>query len=263
MAHDERGQAADGGSHARRYSEEEVEAIFAEATRAVQSTTPARSEGHGLTLADLHEIGREIGVDANAITRAATALEVGGQPQPRRRYLGFPIGVGRTVELPGPLSDREWERLVADLRETFRARGNVRTEGSLREWWNGNLHALVEPTGTGERLRMRTVSSRVRAAVTMGVGGLVTGIVFTVVLALTGDVLWSEAALIFGVLGAIGVWGLGFGAIESFRWSRERERQMEDIGHRAVALAAESGSGSAAVTPPGPDGGPGGMLPPG
>jgi hypothetical protein len=71
------------------------------------------------------------------------------------RAAGLPIGVGRTVELDRPRSDSDWERLVADLRETFEARGMVRYDGPFRQWTNGNLQALIEPTPSGHRLRWK------------------------------------------------------------------------------------------------------------
>ena len=77
--------------------------------------------------------------------------------QPTRKLLGLPLGVAQTVEFDRKLTDQEWERIVADLRETFEAPGVVRQQGSLRQWTNGNLQALLEPTATGQRLRMRTV----------------------------------------------------------------------------------------------------------
>ncbi len=236
---DERSEGTAAGPPApRRYSDDEVESIFAEATRSVQPAAPRRTEAEGLTLADLHEIGREIGVDEAAITHAAAALEVRGEPQPRRRFLGFPVGVGRTADLPGPLSDREWERLVVDLRDTFNARGNLRREGSLREWWNGNLHALVEPTPTGQRIRLRTTSSRIQSLLTVGIASFAIAFMVGAILLLTGQATLTEILPGLGILLGVGVWGVGFGAFESFRWAPLRERQMKEIASRAADLAA-------------------------
>ena len=60
----------------------------------------------------------------------------------------MPVGVSRTVTSAGNFTEREWERLVVDLRETFDAKGAVKREGSFRQWTNGNLQALVEPTAS-------------------------------------------------------------------------------------------------------------------
>jgi len=54
------------------------------------------------------------------------------------------------------LTDAEWERLVADLRRTFDAKGKVEVQGRLRSWTNGSLQLHVEPEDSGYTVRMRT-----------------------------------------------------------------------------------------------------------
>ncbi len=137
----------------RRYSEEEVATIFANAARPAESAPRRIGPSSGMTLSELQDIGREVGLSEADVTRAAAALDA--RPSVgTRRYFGVPIAVARTVELPRGLSDSEWEQLVVDLRTTFRARGHLSTHGSLREWWNGNLRAMVEPTETAYQLRL-------------------------------------------------------------------------------------------------------------
>ena len=109
-----------------------------------------------MTLAQLQEIGREVGIAPVMVAEAAKAIDLLGRPM-SRYFLGLPIGVGRTVNLDRKLSDEEWERFVVDLRETFDARGRLKSEGSFRQWTNGNLQALLEPTPTGQQVRLRTL----------------------------------------------------------------------------------------------------------
>jgi hypothetical protein len=47
------------------------------------------------------------------------------------------------VHLARKLTDEEWERFVAHVRETFDARGTMTSEGSLRQWSNGNLLGAI------------------------------------------------------------------------------------------------------------------------
>lgn len=98
----------------RRYTEEEVAAIIERAPEAQQSGRRQLPAGEGMTLADLQEIGKEIGVTPELIAHAARSIEQAGQPT-ARQFLGLPIGVGRTVDLDRRLSEEEWERLVVDL----------------------------------------------------------------------------------------------------------------------------------------------------
>src|SRR5471030_619631 len=146
----------------RRFNEEEVAAIFKQATESQQTPQRQLPSGEGLTLAELQEIGRQVGIAPELVVQAASSLSQAGSPT-SRRFLGLPIGVARTIELDRKLTEDEWERLVVDLRETFDARGTVRQDGSFRQWTNGNLQALLEPTPTGQRIRLRTVKANARA----------------------------------------------------------------------------------------------------
>src|SRR5216110_411875 len=149
----------------RRYSDKEIAAIFRAATELPPIAERAEvPRDEGLTLADLQAIGREVGISADAVAQAAQAIDV--RPSAASRtFLGLPIGVARTVNLNRLLTDEEWERLVVQLREVFNARGRTRSEGSLRQWTNGNLQVLLEPTDTGHRLRFRTVHGAARASI--------------------------------------------------------------------------------------------------
>src|SRR4051812_7964811 len=140
----------------RRYDDKEIAAIFRAAADGPQPSSPDVPRDEGLTLAELQTIGREVGIAPDAIARAAGSLDVRRESESRTLF-GLPIGVARTVNLNRRLNDDEWERLVVQLREVFNARGTMRSEGSLRQWTNGNLQVLLEPTATGHRLRFRTV----------------------------------------------------------------------------------------------------------
>jgi hypothetical protein len=224
----------------RRFNEEEVAAIFQLATEAQQTPQRQLPSADGLTLAELQEIGREVGIAPELVVQAAASFgQVGIATS--RRFLGLSIGVGRTIELDRKLSEDEWERLVVDLRETFDARGIVRREGSFREWTNGNLQALLEPTANGDRIRLRTVKGDARAWIR---GGLVTlGIAaVTAIAGLVGGsnhhyLTWAvEIAVLAAGQFAIGAIGLP-------GWARLRRKQMAEISGR-LPLATGTSPGA-------------------
>jgi hypothetical protein len=62
----------------------------------------------------------------------------------------------------------EERNIVVTLRETFEARGRLQRDGSFRQWTNGNLQALLEPSATGHRLRLSTRKSDVTPRVLIG-----------------------------------------------------------------------------------------------
>ena len=212
----------------RRYNEDEVAQIFERATEAQKRSLPASRGGEGLTLAELQDVGREVGLPPELVARAAQSLASAGRPYDRR-ILGVPVGVGRTVELDRPLTDAEWNQLVVDLRDTFDARGKLSDQGAFKQWTNGNLQALLEPTPTGQRLRLKTLHGSARSMMTTGLGmfGITTAIWVVMVLRAAP---FDPTA--FTTLIATGLGLLGVGALRIPGWARLRRRQMEEIAQR-------------------------------
>lgn len=217
----------------RRYSEAEVTAIFKQATEEQQSGRRLLSAAEGMTLAELQEIGRDVGVPAELVAQAAGALDQAG-PAAGQRFLGLPIGVGRTVDLDRRLSEAEWELLVVDLRETFNARGTVSASGALRQWTNGNLQAFLEPTPTGHRLRLRTVKGGSRELMAIGAAVSGSAVAMMIVAAVTGRL--ADAVTVLAPMALLAAATAGFGALQLPRWAGNRGRQMEGVASR-LALA--------------------------
>jgi hypothetical protein len=230
----------------RRYDDDEVAAIFEAAASPQASRGRALAAADGLSLAELQVIGGEAGIAPERIADAAAALDQRGGAAPRRTYLGMPVSVGRTVDLPRAPTDREWELLLAELRETFGAHGKDRSSGGLRAWTNGNLHAYVEPTEAGYRLRLGTTKGNAVALGRVGVAALLPSLVMTVYLLATGEL---GDGSIFSVVAALSAAGLGANALRLPGWAQEREEQMEHIAARArtliAAAPAADGSGDA------------------
>ena len=219
----------------RRYQEDEVAQIF----EAASAPTVARGESastQGMTLAELQEIGREVGIPPERIAEAASSLARSQPPVPRRTELGMPVSAGHTIELPRALTDREWALVVADLRETFGARGKESSQGDTRLWANGNLHAFVEPTRTGYRLRLGTVKGDALALNRMGAFGIALGFFVSLAPVLNGNPIAAVPGMV--ALGSLGVGAFVFNALRLPRWVREREQQMQEIAERTRALIA-------------------------
>ena len=221
----------------RRYSEEEVAAIFEAATEGPAGTAVQRGTSDGLTLAEIQQIGAQVGLAPETVAQAALSIEL--RPQASSlAFLGMPIGVERTIALNRWLTDAEWENLVGELRAVFRANGKVSASGSYREWRNGNLRALLEPTETGHRLRLSTFKGSARPM--MGIGLAMAG---------SAALVWAASILSghldVAALGAISVLsaaGAGIIASNALRlkgWAQTRGRQLETIASR-VALTTGS-----------------------
>jgi hypothetical protein len=217
----------------RRYGEEEVAAIFEAAASPRGPDGRARSSAGGFSLAELQAIGGEAGIAPERIADAAAALDLRRGAAPRGTHLGMPVSVGRVADLPRAPTDHEWELLVAELRETFGAHGRDRSSGGLRAWTNGNLHAYVEPTEAGHRLRLGTLKSNGVALGWMGLAMLAVALVMTAYLAAAGE---AGDAITFALIAAMGAALLGTNALRLPRWADEREAQMERIAARAQSL---------------------------
>jgi len=83
----------------RRYDESEVHAIFERAATKEPHGLPAARREDGMTLAELQDIGVQVGLDPARVARAAAALDASGQLMPRGTSWGMPVSVGRVVEL--------------------------------------------------------------------------------------------------------------------------------------------------------------------
>ena len=84
----------------RRYTEDEVSKILDLAAEAESVRGAGPGGSTGLTLRELHEIGQEVGISEEIITRAATSLD---RPESQRvakqTFLGQTIGVGDSGRL--------------------------------------------------------------------------------------------------------------------------------------------------------------------
>jgi hypothetical protein len=223
----------------RRYSDEEAAAIFARAADTQEVSRRRGSSSGGMTLAQLQEIGQEAGITPEAVAHAANSLARTPTPT-ARHFLGFPIGVGRTIELGRRLSDDEWERLVVDLRETFDARGRITAQGSFRQWTNGNLQALLEPTESGHRLRLKTLKANARMMMIGGLGALGFAAVNLITDLIGAGSVGPGELEATGTVALVGLAFLGAGAIRLPAWASLRRRQMDEVIARLTSTTAET-----------------------
>lgn len=231
----------------RRYDDHEVSAIFAAAAESSRSSPEHVPAEQGLTLAELQAIGRDVGIPPEAVALAAQALDV-RRAAVSRTFFGLPIGVERVVTLHRRLTDEEWERLVVELRQVFKARGRTQSDGSLRQWTNGNLYALLEPVDTGHRLRFGSLHGAARASIRAGLAAVGVAVVMALASAVGGH--WGDSVSSVALVVGAGLGMVASGALRLPRWARVRGRQMEALAAR-LALSAGAPSPPASTLPPG------------
>lgn len=219
----------------RKYSDHQVREILDLAIGKEDAPPQTLTSVDGLTLPQLQEVGREIGLPPNRVSEAVAAFEGRGRLVPRGTSLGLPISVGSVVSLPRSPSEREWELLIAELRTTFGVKGEVTSHGSLREWSHGTLHAFIEPTGSGHRLRLADTSLAVGGMV---LGGALLAFALLIFIVLLGKVDPGAKFAVPAFFSLIGGGLIGGTAMRLPGWAREQEKRMEHIGSHAVALLA-------------------------
>ena len=226
-------------SSERRYQDHEVRKIIDLALDQDDAPAPALPASDGLTLAQLQDVGREVGLSPARIAQAVATFEGRGALVPRTRAMGLPTPVRSSVSLPRAPTDHEWERLVAELRTTFGTKGEVTSQGSLREWSYGALHAFVEPTEHGYRLRL-TDSYAAPLGVSTVLGGffLVLGLLTTVILLSREDA--GLKFLIGTFMSAAGGGAMALTALSAPGWARTQEQRMEHISRFAAGLLGAS-----------------------
>lgn len=221
----------------RRYTDQEAAEIFKRAASA-EAERPRLAPGQGMTLSDLQQIGGEAGIDPALVAEAAHGLDQ-RSVAPARRFLGWPIGVNHSVDLGRPLTEEEWHTLVGELRETFQAAGLVREDGPFRQWSNGNLKVMVEPSGGGHRVRFQTYNGAARQMMTAGaasVGLAGTLLVSSMLIPGVADGGVFAGATLFA---AMGVGFFGVGAFRLPAWARRRREQMAALGARLLGRGPE------------------------
>lgn len=230
----------------RTYREDEVSEIFELASSAEGAILPVRADPKGLTLAELQEVGAEVGLSPERVAAAAAAVQARLPVLPRKTWMGYPVGVGRVVELPRAATDHEWQILLGDLRQTFHAYGQIERHEQTREWSNGNLHAFLEPTEAGHRLRMGTQKGGSKETTVMGAVAAGFGLLLLVTSGLDAATFGTTFESVLPALMALGGGGMLAGNFLRLKnWAAKREAQMEYIGARARALLA--------APPDGPD----------
>ena len=223
---------------ARRFSTPEIEEVFA---RAAAAQARDQNVDLGLSVEELQAVGAEAGLDPVHVAAAARAVAEGEPDEGRETLVGLPVGVRRSATLEAAPTAALWESLVADLQDTFSARGKTGRIGSARTWHNGNLRATLSPSGEGARLRLQTnrrddtrnllLAAAINAAI--AVFFVVTG---------SGDA---------GVLALVAVGLAALAVVRQVTWTRARERQMDAVAARTqrTARALEPEPPSTSRTP--------------
>ena len=219
----------------RRYSQDEIVSIFKQASQDQEIANEQPSNSNGLTLSELKEIGMETGITPDLIEQAAAAVDKAVPRRPPARLMGLPVSASHEIDLDGPLSDENWNLLVVDMREMFRAHGKLEHIGQFRSWRNGNLQISVEPTDAGHRIRMRTYKGNASVGLLGSLAGGVVALLILLALVSSGDLDPGGIKMLM-LMSLVGFGAFGINFFRLSQWSKERKGQMQALATRATEM---------------------------
>lgn len=227
-------------SDRRTFRDEEVSEIFSLAAEMQDATPPATGARSGLTLPELQEVAREVGLAPQRVAEAAAIVASRAGSRPRRTFLGAPTGVSRTADLSGTLDEREWDMLAGELREAFGSHGRLMSQGATHEWTDGEVHAVLEPTSAGQhRLRLNARILPVTVGAVAGAFGVFAGLLSLATSALDAATFGPVLELVLpGLLVLVGGGAIALHIVRLRRWADESEDAMAQVVERAREMAA-------------------------
>lgn len=108
----------------RRFTDQEVALVLQRAAEIEERRTVSSAMPRGLTLRELHEIAREVGLSPDVIDQAVSTLQTGARPRS-----GFPLAAPLSSKqvraVPGQLAEHELQRLIQVIESHVDATGTV------------------------------------------------------------------------------------------------------------------------------------------
>ena len=135
----------------RLYGEKDVSRILKRATELQDER--GEMEPHGLTLAELQQIAREVGIAPEAVAAAAAELR---EPERRGFHLhGAPTSFSHERVVAGEVSGDGWDAMLDEIRRAYRMVGVSDRTGHSLEWTHSGRYAQAQVTVTARDGRVR------------------------------------------------------------------------------------------------------------
>ena len=224
----------------RRYSEREIGAILKRATELQEHREAAIGAApEGLTLEEIEEIAREVGVDAHLVRQAATEASTGTLDQ-RWPILGAPLRTKHEIMVAGRPAEATLDAMVVEIRNQLGQKGRFEKLNGALTWTRQNSGTKDEITITPEREGTRIRSEQFFFGSSMLLFFL--PLFFTLLLG--GSYLAEEvgmpALLEFALLTMAMLTVFGLGRIGFKLWTRQQSQKMATLIQSLSAMLASS-----------------------
>lgn len=233
----------------RRYTDDEVALILHRAAELGGETGPARSEG--LSLAEIQQVAREVGIDPAAVARAAAALPTRKRDK-LAAILGGPMHIRLEATMPGRASDADLGRILQSIRRAAGRQGRATQVLDSVEWRTSSesegSQLFVTVTTGDDGTTVEVTGDRQSTAWLLYVVPGVVGMIVSLTVGASLEAGWAAGGVIAaGVLGGVFL-------LSRTIWShtgRAFARKLEDIRDAAVQAVERTADESGEPAPRG------------
>lgn len=221
-------------SKSRLYSDQEISAILKRAGEMQATQSP--EESHGLSLDELQQIAKEVGLDPRIVAAAAAELEHSGVESKASGLLGAPTSMYIERVLPGEIDDAMMPEVAAKIGKAFGMVGRSGQVGRSLEWTHGSeqMHLQVTVTPQNGQTKVRVIGKYPKVALVIFAPLMIMGSMWSWVIPLG---LGAPAAVVIA-LGLVGLMLCYMGARFGFsRFVRKKERAAETLMRELEAMA--------------------------
>jgi hypothetical protein len=238
---------ADLPSSPRRYDEAEVGKILKRATEIQETHRAPRGTRAGMSIEELEEIAREVGIDTTHLRRAARELDVrtpGGGPV--EDLVGGPLSLVRERTVAGEMPEEGFEAVVMELQRLDETHGQPSMLGRTLTWRSETatktrtLQVVVSSRNGKTEIRaeerLHQFASGLFGGTVAGAGlGVGLGVGLPVGIEVLGSVLFSVAF-------PLGIVGLSYLVARGIyrQITQRRVRYLEDLMDALIIVVEDS-----------------------
>ncbi|HMB90534.1 MAG TPA: hypothetical protein VKP65_06785 [Rhodothermales bacterium] len=214
----------------RRYSEREIGAILKRATEwQEERDETTASAPAGLTLEEIEEIAREVGVDADLVRRAATETVYTCTPEKGWHLLGAPIKVKHEAVMSAPAREEDLDEMVVAIRAHLGQKGRFEKLNGVLTWTSPERGDQVEISVVPKGKHTQVQGKQFFLGIAMSIFFL--PLFFTLIIGSAylaeevGMPALLEIALLTGAMLAV----FGLGRVGFKLWTRQQRQKMETL----------------------------------
>jgi hypothetical protein len=226
------------------YSDKDIGRIIKRAAELQEKAGRGDQTGAGVSIAELEQIARDLGIDPSHVRQAASELTGGVEGGSGFSLFGQTLIEARR-RAKGDMSERDWELMVQEIRRVLGLTGETGRLGQALEWKTGDKELISYQVTASPReaeTEIQIVSRRDGVSfLTYFVVGLF-GILGAVGIAapFTSPLEWLAGTAVFGGLMTTARLLLG-------RASRSRVRELERLMDKLEAIVEEKPSTTTSV----------------